>query len=105
LLRCLAVHAAEQVATADDASGNGALRASAVGLLSRFREALRDELADDTNKLPADHEARLFAYFDKLATDRASAKGNRETPDTAGSSAPENAAVIPPVAASPASPA
>jgi hypothetical protein len=95
------------MATTEDASGNGPLRATTLGLLSRFREALRDELADDSNKLPADHEARLFAYFDKLATDRASssAKGGRETPDAADAGTPEDGAAPTPAVASPVAPA
>ncbi len=58
--------------------------------------ALRDELAEDKTKLPPDHEARLFAYFDKLATDRALAKGGREAPDAGGAVVPEGGAASPP---------
>ena len=73
---------AQALATADDASGTAALRGGTLGLLSRFREALKDELADDGSKLAAGHEAHLFAYLDKLASDRA-AKAGRESPDAA----------------------
>jgi len=68
---------AETLATTEDASATGPLRGSTVGLLTRFREALRDELADPTTKLPADHEARLFAYLDKLSADRTAAVARR----------------------------
>jgi hypothetical protein len=68
---------AAALATAQDGSGTGALQASTVGLLSRFREALRDELTDEGSKLPADHEAQLFSYLDKLSADRAAQAARR----------------------------
>ncbi len=73
---------AQALATADDASGTAALRGGTMGLLMRFREALKDEMADDGTKLATGHEASLFAYLDKLASDRA-AKGGRESADDA----------------------
>jgi hypothetical protein len=62
---------AEALALVEDASATGPLRGSTVGLLARFRDALRDEIADDGSKLPLDYETRLFAYLDKLSADRA----------------------------------
>ncbi len=73
---------ATALATADDASGTAALRGGTLGLLLRFREALKDEMADEGSKLAAGHEASLFAYLDKLASDRAT-KGGRESPEDA----------------------
>lgn len=88
---------AETMAASEDSAGNAALRASAIGLLTRFREALRDEIAED-GKLPADHEASLFAYFDKLAADR-TAKAGRDSaePEPEAPASP----VVSPVVATP----
>ena len=66
---------AHALATTEDASGSPLLRSATIGLLVRFREALRDEVSDEGSKLPRDHEAHLFAYFDKLASDRSSKSG------------------------------
>jgi len=46
-----------------------ALRAHTIGLLRRFREALRDEVAANP-ALPRDLETRVFAYIDELANRR-----------------------------------
>lgn len=64
---------AEAVATATNAGEAGVLRGSTIGLLSRFRDALRDELDEAPPGLPADHEVRLFAYVDQLGAERAAA--------------------------------
>jgi hypothetical protein len=45
------------------------LRVSTIGLLRRFRESLRDEVAANAS-LPRDLEARVFAYIDELADRR-----------------------------------
>ena len=45
------------------------LRANTIGLLRRFREALRDEVAANAS-LPRDLEQRVFAYIDELANRR-----------------------------------
>ncbi|MBK8256783.1 MAG: hypothetical protein IPK82_29440 [Polyangiaceae bacterium] len=68
---------ATQLATAENASASGALRAATVGILTRFRESLRDEMADSGSSLPADYDARLFAYLDKLSADRTAAVARR----------------------------
>ena len=46
------------------------LRATTIGILRRFRESLRDEVAANP-ALPRDLEARVFAYIDELAARRA----------------------------------
>lgn len=61
------------LATGESAAGTAALRAATVGLLGRFRDALRDEIDEENSSLPADHEATLFAYIDKLSADRTAA--------------------------------
>lgn len=68
---------ASALAVTEDASGTGPLRGATIGLLTRFRDALRDELADPDSKLPADYEARLFSYIDKLSADRAAQVARR----------------------------
>ncbi|WP_437990608.1 hypothetical protein [Sorangium sp. So ce145] len=71
------------LATGENAAATGPLRGAAVGLLGRFREALRDEIQEEGSKLPADHEARLFAYVDKLNADRERALRGRASPEQA----------------------
>jgi hypothetical protein len=46
-----------------------ALRVTTIGLLGRFRAALRDELAEHP-ALPRDLDARTFSYFDDLVRHR-----------------------------------
>lgn len=77
------------LAGSENASASAPLRSSTVGLLGRFRDALRDELEEDGSKLPHDYEAKLFAYIDKLSTDRVSAASseNAQTPEDAPSPA------------------
>jgi len=41
-----------------------------VGLLGRFRAALRDEIEEEGSSLDETYEARLFGYIDKLNADR-----------------------------------
>jgi hypothetical protein len=59
------------LATGENAGATGPLRGATIGVLGRFRDALGDEIREDGGKLPADHDARLFAYIDKLNDDRA----------------------------------
>jgi len=66
----------------EDASATAPLRAATIGLLGRFRDALRDEMEEDGSTLPTDHEAKLFAYLDKLAADRASQAPASPSPDS-----------------------
>lgn len=55
------------------------LRPSTIGLLRRFRDALRDEVASNP-ALPRDLEARVFAYIDELSARRAKKKKSDEAP-------------------------
>lgn len=64
------------LATQDSAAGTGALRSATIGLLSRMRDALFDEL-QNTPSLPAKHDASLFSYLDKLHADRVEADRSR----------------------------
>lgn len=50
----------------DSRAGAGPLRTKTLGILSRMRGALADEVAADA-KLPRDLEAQVFAFFDQLA--------------------------------------
>ncbi|WP_437626130.1 hypothetical protein [Sorangium sp. So ce1151] len=68
------------LATGENAAATGPLRGAVVGLLGRFREALRDEVQEEGSKLPAGHEARLFAYIDKLNADRERGARGRAAP-------------------------
>jgi len=65
-----------------------AVRSTAVGLLGRFRRAIRDEMASSSD-LPRDYEARLFAFLDQLDQSRREARKRRkpsqETSNTADS--------------------
>lgn len=54
----------------------GVLRNSAIGLLGRFRAAIRDEVASGA-QLPANFEERLFAFIDQLSRTRAEADKRR----------------------------
>lgn len=45
------------------------LRVTTIGMLGRFRNALRDEMAWN-NALVADHEKKVFAYLDELSARR-----------------------------------
>lgn len=54
------------------------VRSTAVGLLGRFRQAIRDEMASNRD-LPTDYEARLFAFLDQLDKTRAEAKKRRKS--------------------------
>ncbi|AUX36281.1 MULTISPECIES: hypothetical protein [Sorangium] len=90
------------LATGENAAATGPLRGAVVGLLGRFREALRDEIQEEGSKLPADHEARLFAYVDKLNADRERAARARAAPAAGGPAAPgEPAAPVEPAPAEP----
>ena len=59
------------LATGENAGATGPLRGATIGVLGRFRDALGDEIREDGGKIPANHDARLFAYIDKLNDDRA----------------------------------
>jgi len=78
--------------TSEDASVTAPLRSATIGLLGRFRDALRDEIEEEGSALPKDHEAKLFAYLDELAV-------NRATPTTHAPDAP-----TPPADPNPATP-
>jgi hypothetical protein len=59
------------------------VRAATLGVLSRFRAALADEVEEDAS-LPRDLEARIFAYFDQLQEMREQAAAARKKPDATG---------------------
>lgn len=61
---------ATRLATGENAAASGPLRGATIGLLGRFRDALGDEIHEDSAKLPEGYDARLFAYIDKLNDDR-----------------------------------
>ncbi|MDI1447925.1 hypothetical protein [Polyangium sp. 6x1] len=71
---------AKLLAGAENAAITAPLRASTLGLLGRFRDALRDELEEEGSPLPAGHEASLFSYIDKLSVHRASAAAQSSAP-------------------------
>ncbi|HVK65888.1 MAG TPA: hypothetical protein VM694_15510 [Polyangium sp.] len=52
------------------------VRSATLGLLSRFRAALIDEIEEDP-ALPRDLEARVFSYLDELQTMREQAAAAR----------------------------
>lgn len=54
----------------------GVLRNNVIGLLGRFRQAIRDEVASGA-LLPSDYEARLFVFIDQLSRSRAEAEKRR----------------------------
>jgi len=57
-------------------ANGGALRSSVIGMLGRFRQGIRDEVASGAD-LPNDYEARLFAFIDQLDKTRADANKRR----------------------------
>jgi len=63
----------------------GALRSSVIGLLGRFRQGIRDEVASGAT-LPSDYEARIFAFIDQL--DRTRAEANKRRARTKGQEGP-----------------
>lgn len=65
--------------TGENAAATAPLRSASVGLLGRFRDALRDEIDEEGSALPKDHEAKLFAYIDQLAAQRASRTSEAES--------------------------
>lgn len=73
----------------------GVLRSSAVGLLGRFRQAIRDEVASGAD-LPSDYEARIFAFIDQLSRTRAEAEKRRVSKTSAPSSEPSAGEEPPP---------
>lgn len=78
---------AEIGATAVAPVDGGALKSSTIGLLGRFRQAIRDEVAMGAD-LPKGYEDRLFAFLDQLDRSRVDAKKRR----AAGRHAPAEAA-------------
>jgi hypothetical protein len=95
---------AELLATGENAAATGPLRGATIGLLGRFREALRDEIQEEGSKLPADHEARLFSYVDKLNADRERAVRARATPEENRENASPEQPTTPSSAKAPAAP-
>lgn len=75
-------------------AAGGALRSSAIGLLGRFRQAIRDEVASGA-ALPKDYEERLFAFIDQLDRTRGEASKRRVG---AKSREPDASAMPPPTA-------
>ncbi len=76
---------AKLVHTGENAAIAGPLRSATVGLLGRFRDALRDEIEEAGSVVPQTHEAVLFAYIDQLAAQRAHATTTQPsvaTPET-----------------------
>ncbi|TKD01176.1 hypothetical protein [Polyangium fumosum] len=71
---------ARLLAGSENAASTGPLRASTLGLLGRFRDALRDELEEEGSPLSARHEASIFSYIDKLSADRARAASQSPAP-------------------------
>lgn len=68
-------------ATAAAGRAGAELRVTTIGLLRRFRDALRDELR--TNKaLPEDLESRVFSYLDELSARRKTKKKPEEPAPT-----------------------
>jgi hypothetical protein len=68
----------------DSRAGAGPLRTRTLGLLSRMRGALTDEMAIN-DKLARDLEAQVFAYFDQLAARAAKPrKRGKQAPSPAG---------------------
>jgi len=63
------------------------LRASTIGVLTRFRAALADEL-DVSPDLPRDLDTKLFSYFDELQDMRANAKRAAKTENAAATPLP-----------------
>ncbi|WP_437576886.1 hypothetical protein [Sorangium sp. So ce887] len=70
--------------------GAGALRAATIGLLSRLRAGLTDEV-EHNSKLPSDLDAQVFGYLDELHVPRAAAarvKKKRAVPEAPAPPAP-----------------
>lgn len=57
----------------DSRAGAGPLRTKTIGILSRMRGALADEVASN-KKLPRDLETQVFAYYDQMTAQRAAAR-------------------------------
>ena len=70
--------------TRKDAAG---LRADALGLVSRLRAALADEVKHD-KKLPRDLDAQLFGYLDQLAATRGAANAAKKAAKKGAGKAP-----------------
>lgn len=70
---------AKAMNTGENAAATAPLRSATVGLLGRFRDALRDEIEDEGSALPEGHEAKLFAYIDQLAAQRARPTSEQES--------------------------
>jgi hypothetical protein len=68
--------ARSQTSSVDLFRQHTALRVTTIGLVGRFRAALRDELAEHP-QLPRDMDTRIFAYFDELGRRRAEAQEKR----------------------------
>lgn len=66
----------------DSRAGAALLRAKTLGILSRMRGALADEVAAN-EKLPRDLETQVFAYFDQMAARRQVAKKRGKQPPPA----------------------
>lgn len=72
----------------DSRAGAGTLRTKSLGLLTRMRGALSDEVAAN-KKLPRDLETQAFAFLDQLAAQRpAPKKRAKAVPPAAGAGAP-----------------
>lgn len=68
--------------------GAGALRAATIGLLSRLRAGLADEV-EHTPELPRDLDAQVFGYLDELHAPRAAAaRAKKAKKAAAGAAAP-----------------
>lgn len=88
---------AKILATGGNAGATGPLRGATIGLLGRLREAIRDEMQDEDTNLPADYDAQLFAYIDKLNADRERALRGRTTPTEGSDVAPPTEPIEPAV--------
>jgi hypothetical protein len=63
------------------------LRATTIGILNRFRQAVVDEVAVN-QALPRDLESKIFTYFDQMEANRAARRGKPETDDEIGTATP-----------------
>jgi hypothetical protein len=79
----------------DSRAGAGALRTATLGILSRMRGALADEV-QASKKLPRDLETQVFAYFDQLSAQRPAPKkrGKKTSPETPPQDAPPDASEL-----------
>ena len=66
----------------DSRAGAGALRAKTLGILSRMRGSIEDEVRTN-KKLPRDLDAQVFAYYDQLAAQRPAPKKRAKAPPAA----------------------